>query len=214
MSRTPMTAGLVGGVLAMSILAGCSGEDLAERAIENRIESEVGDDVDIDFDDGDVSIKTEDGEIQFETDGDGNVSVSGSSDDGAFSMQSENGETVIETEDGSAVVSASGDLPDGFPSTVPVPDGLTILVAQSFTDDTGEMFVITGTVEGDAVDAARAYVERLTAAGFAPMQLTEAPDAVFFALDDGEHNVGGAASADPTSGGVSFSLSVGPTQQG
>ena len=99
---TTLTAALTTASLA---LAACSGEDLAERVVENRLEAETGEDVDIDFDDGDFSVRTEDGEITFDADEDGNVSISGSSEDGEFSIESEDGETVIESEDGSATFS-------------------------------------------------------------------------------------------------------------
>ena len=53
-------------------ITGCSSEDAAEKLIERQIESESGEDVDIDFDDGDISIQTEDGGISIETDEEGN----------------------------------------------------------------------------------------------------------------------------------------------
>jgi hypothetical protein len=95
---------------------GCSGEKLAEKIAENRIEAEGGGDVDIDFDDGDVSIKTDD---------DGNVSIlgSGQDGDGNIRIDSENGETVVEGDDGTAVFSQSGDLPDASPLRSRYPTG-------------------------------------------------------------------------------------------
>lgn len=206
----PMACSTAATAVVMGIVLGaCSGEDLAERVVENQLEAESGEDVDIDIDDGDFSVRTEEGEITFDADDDGGVSVSGSSEDGEFSIESDDGETVFESEDGSATVSSSGDVPEGFPSSVPLPSGLTILVSQAVDMDGEQNYIISGSVDDDAAQVARTYIDQLEAAGFEQIQLTETSGAVFFGCDDGEHYVGGAAAPDG-----SFTLNVGPTQQG
>lgn len=201
-------------VAAAAVATGCSGEDLAERVIENRIEAESGEDVDIDFDDGDLSIQTEDGEfsIDVDGDGDGNISVSGSGDDGDFSIESEDGETVFESEDGTAVLSSSGDLPDGFPDGVPLPDGLTIQISQSFDSDDGTTFSVSGEAPDDPADVTADYVARLEAAGYTQVQLTTFAEGGFFVFDNGVFDVSGSIGVGD--GGSFMTISVAPTTQG
>lgn len=158
--------------------SGCGGDKLAENFVEDRLEAEGGGDVDIDLDGGDFSIKTEDGEFSIKTDGDGNVSVqgSGTDGDGNFTIDSENGETVFEGEDGTAVLSQNGDLPDGFPSEVPVPDDLTILFAQSATSGDGTGYSVSGTTSSSIDDVASQMQLGLESNGFDQEQLTTTPD--------------------------------------
>lgn len=160
------------------VATACSGEDIAERIAENRIEAEGGGDVDIDLDNGNFSVKTEDGEFSIQTDGDGNVSIQGGGENGdeSFTIESENGETVFESEDGTAVFSQSGDLPDDFPSEIPVPNDFVVLYAQSATSDDGQAFTVAGT-SSVSVDAVTADTQAsLESAGYEQQQVTTTPD--------------------------------------
>ena len=197
------------------VATGCSGEDLAEKVIEDRIEAESGEDVDIDFDDGDFSIQTEDGEFSVDIDeDDGNISISGVGEDGDFSIQSEDGETVIESEDGSAVMSSSGDLPDGFPGAVPMPDDLTIQLSQAIDTQDGTVFSISGEISGSPSEVTDDYIGRLEAAGFSQMQLTTTPDAGFFVYQNDEYDVGGSVAAGGDDGTSFISINVSPLPAG
>lgn len=176
MQRRMYTGLVVVGVVAVG--SGCGGDKLAEKLVEDRIEAEGGGDVDIDFDGGDLSIKTEDGEFSIKTDSDGNVSVQGSGQDGDgnFTIDSENGETVFEGEDGTAVFSQNGDLPEDFPGEIPVPDHVTIVFAQSATSGEGTGYAIAGTTARSIGDVSAEMQSSLEANGFSQEQLTTTPD--------------------------------------
>ncbi len=174
------------------VTAGCSGEDVAERVIENRIESESGEDVDIDLDDGDMSIRSEDGEFSIDIDDDdGSISISGVDEDGEFSIQSEDGETVFKSEEGETVMRSGEDLPDDFPGDVPLPDGLIVEFGQQLETPEGKMFSVLGKVAGDPSEVTEDYAARLDAAGFDQLHLTTMPDAAFFSYQTAEYDIGG-----------------------
>jgi len=192
--------------------AGCSSEDLAERAIEEGIERESGDDVDIDLDDGNVRIETEDGVVEMNTDGDGNVSIEGEGVDGDFSIDSEDGVTVIESEDGDTVVSqGGGEVPDDFPGSVPLPDGFEPEFTQSMSTSDGGGWVLAGPIDMSAADLADSYFAALESAGFARQAVTETPDTIIFGFDNGEYSVNGVAGEDG-SGATYFNLTVAESQ--
>lgn len=207
-------------------ITGCGGDDLAENVLEQQIESESGEDVDIDFDDGDISIQTEDGGISIETDDEGNISIQTEdgemsidsdgdqtviqSDDGEMSIDSEDGEMVIQSEDGETIIgSSTGELPDDFPSEVPVPDDLAIEYTQSMSGAGGQTFLIGGTSSGAYGDVSDEYIAALEAAGFSQQQLITTPDGNVFFYDNGTWNVQGSASVDD--GTTAFAMTVTPS---
>lgn len=69
-------------VTASVVLAGCSGEDIAESVIERQLEAEGGGDVDLDLGDGDIRVETEDGTFEMTTGEDGEVTIRNESADG------------------------------------------------------------------------------------------------------------------------------------
>lgn len=202
-------------VTAAVVLLGCSGEDIAENVLEDRIEAESGEDVDIDFDDGDISIRSEDGEFTLEVDeDDGNVSISGSSDDGEFTIESEDGETVIETEDGETIIgSTGGELPDDFPASIPLPNGFDVQYAQSIAGPDGQTFIVGGAVDGTPTDVLDEYVAVLEDAGFDRQQLTSTAEGGFFGYDDGEYAVSGGIGSEGEAASF-LTITVGPSLQG
>ncbi len=173
------------------VATSCGGEDLAERIAENRIEAEGGGDVDIDFDGGDFSVKTEDGEFSIKTDEDGNVSIQGGGEngDGLFTIDSENGETVVETEDGTATFTQGGDLPDGFPSEIPVPNDLAVIYVQSADTPDGQAFSVAGTSSTPVADVAADAQVGLESAGYEQQQLTTTPDGALLVYSGPTHDV-------------------------
>lgn len=194
--------------LAALVAVGCSGEDLAERAIENQIEREGGGDVDIDLDSGEIRIETEDGVVEMNTDGDGNVSIDGEGVDGNISIDSEDGVTVIEGPDGSSVIETGGtDIPDDFPSTIPLPDGFTPQFTQSADSGGVTGWILGGEMDGSVSDIAEPYFAALEAAGFERTALTESPDSAIFVYDDGTYSVNGLIGAD-TSGATYVNLTI------
>lgn len=160
------------------VTTACSGEDIAERIAENRIEAEGGGDVDIDLDGGNFSVKTEDGEFSIQTDGDGNVSIQGAGENGdeSFTIESENGETVFESEDGTAVFSQGGDLPDGFPSEIPLPNDLVVVVGQSADSDEGQAFSLVGYSSAALDDVIADTQAGFESAGYEQQQVTTTTD--------------------------------------
>ena len=214
---------------AALVHAGCSGEDLAESVIERQIESESGEDVDIDFEDGEISIQTEDGEIVMQSE-DGEISIQTEdgeivmqsdgdqtviqSDDGEIVMQSDGDETTFQSEDGEVVIgSSTGELPDDFPSEIPLPDGLAIEYTQSMSMDEGQSFIVGGNVGGDIGDVMDEYVTSLEAAGFTQLQLTTMPEGGFFAYDNGTWGVGGSV-GEGADGAAAFVITVTPAEPG
>ncbi|MDJ0768201.1 MAG: hypothetical protein QNJ12_05375 [Ilumatobacter sp.] len=200
--------------VAALVIAGCSGEDIAENIVENQIESETGEDVDIDFDDGNVRFQSEDGEFEMRVDDEGNVSIEGSGEDGDFSLQSDDGETVIESEDGSMTISEGADLPDGFPSDVPLPDDFTIDYSQSVTTPDGDAFTIGGEAPGVASEVTGDYVAALDDAGFEQLQVMTMADGGFFAFDAGDYDVSGSVSEGETPESSFWMINVTPSETG
>lgn len=184
-------------VAAIVALAGCSGEDVAERLIEERVERESGGDVDIDVDGGNIRIETEDGTFEMSSDGDGNISIDGEGADGEISIDSEDGVTVIESDEGNAVISSGGaGVPDDFPASVPLPDGFDPDFTQSMASDQGDGWILGGPIDATPAEVAESYLAALESAGFEQLQMTETQGSLFFAFDDGEYSVSGLAGDD------------------
>lgn len=199
--------------LAVVGATGCSGEDLTERFVENRIEAESGENVDIDLDGGNIRIETEDGVIEMNSDGDGNISIQGEGTDGDFSIDSDDGVTVFEGNDGSTVIDAGGSgVPDSFPGSIPLPDGFQPQVSQSVATTEGDGWVLGGEMNTTVADIATTYFPLLEAAGFERLHLTETPDSVIFNFDNGEHSVSGLA-GDNGSGAIYFNITVADSQR-
>jgi hypothetical protein len=205
--------GVAASTIAVVGAAGCSGEDIAERVVENRIEAESGQDVDIDLDGGNVRIETDEGTFELNSDGEGNISIEGSGTDGGISIDAEDGVTVIESEDGTATINSGGaGVPDGFPASVPLPDGFEPQFSQSMTTTEGDGWILGGEMEGTAAEIGESYFSALEAAGFERLQVTETPDSVIFVYDDGAFSVSGLAGGDD-SGGTYFNITVADSQQ-
>ena len=213
MNRTTMTGLVVAGAL---VLGACGGSDepseaMIEELIENAARQEGEDiDVNVDFDDdGNFSIQTEDGEFSIQTDADGNVTFEGESDDGEFSINSDDGVTVIESDEGTATITQGGGaIPEGFPTDIPLPDGLEIQMSQTSDMGAGQTgsFII-GTAPGDW----EAYLAQLTAAlealGYTQQSLTMTPNAGifnYFVGDDGDALIGSVS--DSGDGQISVQL--------
>lgn len=168
-------------------LAACGGGDeigerAAEQAIENQLEEQgQSGDVDVDIDDGDINIDTPDGDINVDQDG-GNVQIQG-----------ESGDVDINFDEGGGV-----DLPDGFPSEVPLPDGLDIKSASSIDAPEGASYIINGAVDGDLGDATDAYISMLEDAGFTSQMRTDSPEGSVFVFTSDAWSISGGFYADTT----------------
>ena len=124
---------------------------LAEEAIEQAIESDTGEDVEIDFnsDDGTLSIEGENGEgFSIDVDEDGESAVLSSTD-----------------EDGNTFEMVTGDgIPDDWPGELPVPPGTIVASTMMAESDTR---ILTLVIEvDDSIRAHDNYVDQLTSDGF------------------------------------------------
>lgn len=222
-------------IVALVGLAGCSSDDIAESIVERAVEADTDGDVDIDLSDGEFSVETEDGSFEITTDEDGNVVMqaedaegnqvfSADSQDGVTQIQTEDGdatitqtgegddaEVVIETEDGTATYSQSGDLPDDFPE-IPLPDDMAVLMSQQSDAGEGVSNVLVASAPGDW----EGYLDELTSFlednGYTQQSLTTTPDGAFFQYVDASETmfVSGGVADDPSSGGMSLNLAIGP----
>lgn len=175
-TRRNNTARAVGiAAIAAIALAACSSEDIAERATEEIVEQQLeGDGQDVDVDLGD--------------DGAGGIKVEGSG-----------GDVEVQFDEGGGV-----DLPDDFPSEVPLPDGLSIQQASSVDAPEGKTFIINGTVDGEFGDATDAYKSALESAGFTQQSMTESTDGTFFAFVADGWAVSGGMYPDTTGTGATM----------
>ena len=201
---------------AALVFAGCSSEDIAERAAEQAIERQLeaegeGGDVDVDFDgDGGIQIETPEGAINIDAD-DGNISIQGEGSDGDVEMNFDEdaGQTVISTPEGEMVI-GSGDLPEDFPGDVPVPDGLAIASATSMSSPDGKVFILNGSVDDEFGDATDSYASALVAAGFEQQSMTESTDGTFFAFGGDQWNVSGGIYPSSSGNGSDVGINVVP----
>lgn len=229
------TTGSALAIVAFVGLAACSSDDLAESIAERAIESQGEGDVDLDLSDGEFSVQTEDGSFEMTTDEDGNVVIqaqdaegnevfSADSDGNVTQIQTEDGdatitqtgdgddaEMVVETEDGTATFSQSGSLPDDFPD-IPLPDDLAVLMSQQSDTGDGVSNVLVASAPGDW----ESYLDELTSFlednGYTQQSLTTTPEGAFFQyVDAGETMfISGGVGDDPSSGGMSLNLAIGP----
>lgn len=177
-------------------LAGCSSEDVtekvAEQAIEEQLEEQGQGGVDVDLGDGEIRVEGSDGETVINVDEDG-------------------GKTVISTPEGAIEIAEGADLPDGFPSNIPLPDGLTTNYSQVTPSADGDSFMVGGVIDRPFDEVADAYVAQLESAGFTQQQLTTTADGAFFTYGDAEHMVSGVIAAESTgSSRTAFNITVTP----
>lgn len=138
----PLALLLAGTATGAVLLTGCgaAADEAAERAVEQAIESETGGDVDIDTDgDGSFNIETEDGTIS--SDGDGNVEID--TEDGSFSA-------------------GTGEVPEAWPSDIPLPDDLTVLSSTELDSSDGRLILVSGTTGTSAADLLDEYRSALS----------------------------------------------------
>lgn len=83
---------------------------------------------------------------------------------GAGDVDIEDGQVTVENSEGTMVIGEDVELPDTWPSEVPVPDGATLMSVVTQADSGGA----TGmwTIDGDPADVGAAYDAQLTSAGF------------------------------------------------
>ncbi len=122
-------------LLVLFMASGCKfGQNIAEEAIERAIEKESGENVEINLDEGEMTIQGEDGEVNISSDDD----------------------TVkIESDDGEVTFGLGAELPEGFPGNVPVYSDMEITASWTATEDGKNSYFVSGLTEdaGDSVFA-------------------------------------------------------------
>jgi hypothetical protein len=186
---------------SVALLASCA--KATETGIEQVVESQTGEDVDLDVDD--------DGSFSVETD-EGGMTVD---EDGNFVITDENGETItgnagdedgdyaIETEDGDFRMDASGDVPDEWPDEVPEPAGISGGTAsvQTIDDQLGISF--GGSAGEGFIDE---YAAALEDAGFEQISNFESAENATRIFEDATWTV--TVSSYGTDGDVQTSVSL------
>lgn len=133
-----ITAVIVSMLLVLLAASGCFGQNIAEKiaeeAIEKAIEKDSGENVEIDLEDGEMTIQGDDGEVNISSDDD----------------------TVkIESDDGEVTFGSGAELPDDFPGNVPVYPDMEITTSWTSTENDKASYSISGLTddEGDGVFA-------------------------------------------------------------
>lgn len=110
------------------LLAGCSGESVVERGLS---QMEGVDDVEIDSEDGSVSIRGEDGEsMEIEVDED-------------------EGSSTITTDEGTVTTGQTSEVPPEIAAVFTPPAGFAPQAVSDLTDDDMRGLTVQGTITGD-----------------------------------------------------------------
>jgi hypothetical protein len=103
------------------------------------------------------------------------------------------------------------DLPDEFPSDVPLPAGLVILDAPVLSGGTIDLYEVTGWHEGDPVEVANDYLAELERIGYEVVSRTDTPNNLFFIAQSDDWFVSAGFFPDPIRlEGTSVGITVGP----
>ncbi len=175
---------VIGACLAFSA-CGAIAEKITEEGAERIIESESGENVDLDFNSGDgsFSIQTEDGSFAVDEDGnfvvtdqDGSVFTGSASDDGlsvsnaegdpVLNVSGDDGEVLMQGEDGESVFRIVTDIPEEWPSEIPRPEGLQV-EGGSYIAENGEVLMtVIGSPSGSAVEYTDDWLGSIASSGF------------------------------------------------
>jgi hypothetical protein len=99
--------------------------------------------------------------------------IESSGGDGAdVSIDSDTGQVDIETEDGSMSF-GTAELPDDWPSEIPLPDGYELTNAMVTGADGERNFIIGGTFDGDAMETFDSLTEQFTQDGWTEVTKTD-----------------------------------------
>ncbi len=93
------------------------------------------------------------------------LEAAGAGSDVQIDLDDGNGGISIETSEGSMQI-GNAEIPDGFPSEIPLPEDAVIVAAMAFTEDDGANFNVTMTTAMPADVLAADLEDQLIAAGF------------------------------------------------
>ena len=132
-------------------------EKATEEAVEQAIESESGEDVEIDFSDGEIRVESDEGDVTFTADENG-VQIDGTDADGNdFSVDADENGLEVESENGSSL-----DIDD---------DGTFVA-----TDENGEVFTGEAGEDGITVEGSDGDAVFATAAGIPEQWPSDVPE--------------------------------------
>jgi hypothetical protein len=210
MKTNPQRLAVTAATLAI-IAAACGGGDSAEDVLERLAEEESGEDVDIDFDDGEINVRTEDGEFKVEVDDDGDITIEGDDGGDVFSGEgnADEGNFTFEAEGDDISIQASEELPAGWPAEVPEPGGVAIAAGSSTTSGDDTFYTVTGQVD-DGPAWHEAYVGSLQSADFSETTSFTQDDQTFSILEGAEYSV--QVNVSQFEGRWEVSVTVGPRQ--
>ena len=120
--------------------------------------------------------------------------------------------SIVETDaDGTRVADNVAELPEGFPSSVPLPAGLAITYRSS-TSASDQTWGVAGEIVGAPTDVIDEYVAQLEAAGFEQVVFDLDGDSAIMSYDDGVFVA--TAAIGPLGDGSQFNLNVQPSASG
>jgi hypothetical protein len=165
-------------------LAGCGkiAERATEVAMEKSIESEGGDvDVDLNAEGGTFKVKDQETGEEIEITQGEDASFVMKTDEGTTVMSGDEESFVITSEDGTTTVTsgAGAKIPEGFPTDVPVYDGLVLEFASAQPSEGA--YAVNGTTESSLEDVFSFYKEKLTGGGWSEEAAVTQPDMAFLA---------------------------------
>lgn len=148
--------------------------------------------------DGNFTVVGADGEVitgDIDVDGD---SINIESDDGDMSIQGdgESGDVLISSDDGDVSFSSSQDIPEQWPPEVPEPTGLAIIAGGAFDDGTNSSVTVTGTSPASPTEYIAVYGPMLEAAGFEQTSFFEAGGNVTAFFESAVWNVSVSGASD------------------
>lgn len=117
----------------------------------------------------------------------------------------EDGSIKIDSSDGSYEI-GTGELPEGWPSDIPGPDGYTLV--GGLGDTTNKAWSATWLAEGDRMAEVQSYIDVLVGKGYAVEETGGVPG--LWSLKKGSTNVVVLAGLDG-SGGTTITVTVGET---
>ena len=140
-----ITAVIVSMLIVLFFTGGCFGQSIAERvaeeAIEKAIEEESGEGVEIDLEEGEITIESDEGEMTI------------SSDEESVDIKSDEGEATFGT---------GAELPDGFPGNVPVYPDMEITTSWKSTENDKDNYSISGVTDDPGDDVFNWYKDKLS----------------------------------------------------
>lgn len=103
------------------------------------------------------------------------------------------------------------ELPDAFPTDVPVPAGVELENAEEHVGDASTIFEVTGWYDGDPIRVARDYEQVLEDLGYEITSRTESPDNLYFVAENDAWYISAGFFPDPIRNvGASVGVTVAP----